>query len=217
MKRKRKTFFYFWIIFFGLTVYFSGGFLMAIETTPYRVLLKDGNFELRQYDPYIAAETLVDGEKDNVDNEGFRRLFDYISGNNRKKQAISMTAPVTREKTSEKIAMTSPVTREKTGGKYRITFKMPSAYNLDILPAPLDSRVVLKLEPARLVAAVRYSGTWKEKRFEEFKGKLDTWISRQGLKSLGEPIWARYDPPYKPWFLRRNEVLIPVQRQPDVR
>jgi hypothetical protein len=188
---------------------------MAIETTPYRVLLKDGNFELRQYDPYIAAETLVDGEKDNVDNEGFRRLFNYISGNNRKKQAISMTAPVTREKTSEKIAMTSPVTREKTGDKYRITFKMPSAYTLDTLPEPLDSRVVLRLEPARLVAAVRYSGTWKVKRFEEFKGRLNNWLSRQGLKSHGEPIWARYDPPYKPWFLRRNEVLIPVKRSSD--
>lgn len=212
MKRKRKTFFYFWIIFFGFTVYFSGGPLMAIETTPYRVLLKDGNFELRQYEPYITAETWVDGEKDNVDNEGFRRLFNYISGNNRKKQAISMTAPVTREKTSEKIAMTSPVTQEKTGGRYRITFKMPSAYTLDTLPEPLDSRVVLKLEPARLLAAVRYSGTWNLQHFDEYQGRLKDWLSGQGLKSVGEPIWARYDPPYKPWFLRRNEVLIPVER-----
>ena len=186
---------------------------MAIETARYQVVEKDGDFELRQYAPYIVAETLVEGEMDEVGNEGFRRLFGYISGNNRKKQSISMTAPVTQEKTAEKIAMTAPVTQEKAGGKFRITFMMPSEYTLETLPEPLDSRVALTTEPARLVAAIQYSGTWSLKRFEEHKKKLDDWISKRGLKPLADPVWARYDPPFKPWFLRRNEVLVPVERQ----
>ena len=32
-----------------------------------------------------------------------------------------------------------------------------------------------------------------------------------GLEEAGEPIWARYDPPFKPWFLRRNEILIGIR------
>jgi hypothetical protein len=201
------------IFSFILIFFFVGSPLMAIETARYQVEEKDGDFELRQYALYIVAETLVEGEMDEVGNEGFRRLFGYISGNNQKKQSISMTAPVTQEKTAEKIAMTAPVTQEKAGGKFRITFMMPSEYSLDTLPEPLDSRVALKTESARLVAAIQYSGTWSLKRFEEHKKKLDDWISKRGLKPLADPVWARYDPPFKPWFLRRNEVLVPVERQ----
>jgi hypothetical protein len=196
----------------GLLALFFGSPLMALETAPYRVVEKDGDFELRQYASYLVAETLVEGEMDEVGNEGFRRLFGYISGNNRKKQSISMTAPVTQEKTAEKIAMTAPVTQEKAGGKFRITFMMPSDYTLETLPEPTDSRVALANEPARLVAAIQYSGTWSTKRFEDHKKKLEEWILKRGLKPLAEPVWARYDPPFKPWFLRRNEVLVPVQR-----
>jgi hypothetical protein len=192
---------------------FPGTHLMAIETARYQVVEQDGDFEIRQYAPTIVAETLVEGEMDEAGNEGFRRLFGYISGKNRKKQSISMTAPVTQEKTAEKIAMTAPVTQEKADGKFRITFMMPAEYTLDSLPEPLDSRVALKTEPARRVAAIRYSGTWSPKRFEDHKKKLEEWISKRGLKPLAEPVWARYDPPFKPWFLRRNEVLIPVERE----
>jgi hypothetical protein len=196
----------------GLLVLFFGSPLLAIETAPYQVLEKDGDFELRRYAAYVVAETLVEGGMEEVGNEGFRRLFAYISGNNRRKQSIAMTAPVTQEKNGEKIAMTAPVTQEKAGGKFRITFLMPSAYTLESLPEPLDSRVTLKTEPARLTAAIRYSGTWNLKRFEEHKQKLAEWMVTRGLKPVAEPVWARYDPPFKPWFLRRNEVLIPVER-----
>lgn len=203
---------FFSIFSFILISLFPWSPLMAIETARYQVVEKDGDFELRQYAPYIVAETLVEGEMDEVGNEGFRRLFGYISGNNRKKQSISMTAPVTQEKTAEKIAMTAPVTQERSGDKFRITFMMPSEYTLETLPEPLDSRVTLKTEPGRLVAVIQYSGTWSVKRFEDHKKKIEEWISKRGLNPLAEPVWARYDPPFKPWFLRRNEVLIPVER-----
>jgi hypothetical protein len=196
----------------GLLALFFGSPLMAIETAPYRVVEKEGDCELRQYAPYLVAETLVEGDMAAVGNEGFRRLFAYISGNNRRKQSLAMTAPVTQEKNAEKIAMTAPVTQEKAGGKFRITFMMPSEYTLETLPEPLDSRVVLKTEPPRLTAVIQYSGTWSLKRYEEHKQKLEEWMVKRGLKPLAEPIWARYDPPFKPWFLRRNEVLIPVER-----
>lgn len=71
--------------------------VMATEEPEYQVLERNGDFELRQYKPYIVAETLVEGDFQDVGNEGFRRLFDYISGKNLKKQSIPMTAPVTQE------------------------------------------------------------------------------------------------------------------------
>ena len=90
---------------------------MAIEEAKYKVLEREGDFELRQYEPQIVAETLVEGDFQDVGNEGFRRLYDYISGKNRKQQTIPMTAPVSQEAASEKIPMTAPVNQEKVGGE----------------------------------------------------------------------------------------------------
>jgi len=184
---------------------------MAYEEAKYTVIMKEESFELRQYESHIVAETIVEGDFDRVGNEGFRRLFKYISGENQKKQAISMTAPVSQDAGSEKIAMTTPVNQERTGNQWRIAFLMPSAYTIETLPQPLDPKVLLKEIPARRMAAITYSGTWSRKRYEEKKALLELFIKKQGLKSIGEPVFARYNPPFMPWFMRRNEVLIPVQ------
>ena len=196
-------------------VVFAGSLVMAVEKAKYEVVESEGDFELRQYSPQIVAETIVEGEFDEVGNEGFRILVAYIKGNNRKSQSISMTAPVSQEALSEKIPMTAPVTQERKGGKWRITFLMPSTYTLKTLPEPLDKRVKLKETKARLMAALKYSGTWSMQRFEEKEALLMGMIKERSLTQIGVPIWARYNPPFMPWFLRRNEVLIPVERGPQ--
>jgi hypothetical protein len=183
---------------------------VATEEVKYRVLESSGDFELRQYESSLGAETTVEGDFHEVGNEGFRRLFDYISGKNRKKQSIPMTAPVSQEASSEKIPMTAPVNQEKVGGAWRITFLMPSAFTMETLPEPLDSRVKLVKIPGRLMAALKYSGTWSRERYEGKEQRLKELIRQRGLKIEGEPVFARYNPPFMPWFLRRNEVLIPV-------
>ena len=81
-----------------------------------------------------------------------------------------------------------------------------------LCPEPLDEQVRIRKEPGRLMAAVRYSGTWSEEAYEKNKALLETYIQKRGLKKAGVPVWARYDPPFMPWFLRRNEVLIPVEK-----
>ena len=190
---------------------------MALEEAKYTVIMKEGNYELRQYEPHIVAETMVDEDYDKAGNEGFRRLFKYISGENQKKQSIAMTTPVSQEAGSEKIAMTAPVSQERTGGQWRIAFVMPSEYTLDTLPQPVDPKVLLKQVPARRMAAITYSGSWSKARYEEHKALLEAFIQKQKLSPLGEPVLARYNSPFTLWFLRRNEVLIPVQAPDDDR
>jgi hypothetical protein len=198
--------------FLSLSLLLVAKSAMAIEKAKYTVLEKEDDFEIRQYDPQIVAETFVQGDLEEVGNEGFRRLYAYISGENTKKQSISMTAPVSQEAGSEKIAMTAPVKQEKKDNQWRITFLMPAEYTLETLPEPKDARVVLTQEPGRLMAAVKYSGTWSEEGYEENRALLEEYIQKRGLTAAGEPVWARYDPPFMPWFLRRNEVLIPIEK-----
>lgn len=185
---------------------------MAYEQPTYTVERAEGHFELRRYAPRVVAETLVEGEFEASGNEAFRRLAGYIGGANRGRTSIAMTAPVTQESGSEKIAMTAPVTQEADGSRFRFTFTMPAEHTLETLPEPLDDRVRLRPEPPRRVAAIRYRGTWSRARYETERERLQQWIRAAGLTPAGAapPVWARYDPPFMPWFLRRNEIWIEV-------
>ncbi|MDJ0849585.1 MAG: heme-binding protein [Myxococcota bacterium] len=208
----------------------AAGDAMAIEKLPYRTIEQDGDVELRRVEPHVVAETFVEGDFEGVGSEGFRRLVGYIGGANRKQAKIAMTAPVGQEPASEKIAMTAPVGQEpasekiamtapvgqqKVADRYRITFVMPSKYTLANLPQPTDERIQLRDEPARTVAAIRYTGFWSRSRYDVHEQRLREWIEQRGLEPVGEPVWARYDPPFMPWFLRRNEILIELRPNAD--
>jgi effector-binding domain-containing protein len=187
---------------------------MAAEKPEYTVIQEEGNFQLREYKPYIVAETTVGGEDfSEVSNNGFRILADYIFGNNTKRESLEMTSPVTIEESQEqsvKIPMTSPVEMYGKDGTYVMTFMMPSEYMMETLPLPNDERVKLREIPARRVAAIEFSGGWSQESARERTEELKVWMSQQGLTAAGEPIFARYDPPFVPWFLRHNEILVPV-------
>jgi hypothetical protein len=186
----------------------------AIEEAAYSIVESHGELELRDYEDRILVETVVEGTFDEAGNRAFRRLFNYISGDNRSRTKIDMTAPVTQEAHSEKIEMTAPVTQEAGDGGWRIAFLLPSSYSWDTAPEPTDERVSLRLVPGRRMAAIRFSGRWGEPRFLEHEERLRDFIAAQGLEITGETEYARYDPPFKPWFLRRNEVLIPIATTP---
>jgi effector-binding domain-containing protein len=185
---------------------------MAIEEPSFRVIESAAPVEVREYAPYVVAETRVAGGFRDVGNEGFRRLFGYISGENRSTTKIAMTAPVTQQASFEKIAMTTPVTQQADGGVYRIAFVLPSQYTLESAPVPTHPEVRLAQAPARRVVAVRYSGLWSAENYKEALDELMAFAAQRGLKLVGEPVYARYDPPFMPWFLRRNEILVEIAR-----
>jgi hypothetical protein len=127
-----------------------------------------------------------------------------------------MTAPVTQSRSEdkgEKIAMTAPVAQQADGSGYRVAFVVPARYTLDTVPQPTDPTVEIRAVPAQLTAAWRYSGRWTTTNYQASEAELRRAIAARGLKATGDPILARYDPPFMPSFLRRNEVLIPVERK----
>ena len=184
---------------------------MAIEEASYNVVVKDEKFEVRDYSAHVLAETLVDGDLEKAGNKAFDRLFRYISGDNQSRNKVAMTAPVSQERAPEKIKMTAPVSQQRVQEKWAVSFMMPAAYTLQTLPVPSNPAVTLRQVPARRMAAVRYSGFWSEARYLEHKLALESWMLSRGLTATGGPVWARYNPPFTPWFMRRNEILIPVQ------
>ena len=198
------------ILLAGLAFGLGGGVAMGVERAAYIVEKKDGAFEVRQYASQIVAEITVDGTMEEAGNKAFRPLFNYISGANRTQGKIAMTAPVSQQLDGEKIAMTAPVGQEAISNRWAVTFTMPTNFTLATLPSPTDEKVRLRAIPARRTAAVRYSGTWSQDRYERNLARLRDWMKTNGLIAAGEPVWARYNPPFTPWFMRRNEILVPT-------
>ena len=195
--------------------------LMATEEPKFESLLKAENVEIRRYAPQIIAETTVDGDMDSATGRGFRLIADYIFGNN---ERIAMTAPVVSEAQSsaEKIAMTTPVSIEPQNAensqmagaqRWRIHFVMPSQYTLTTLPKPLNPQVKLREIPAKIFAALTYSGTNSETTVQERTNELANWIKSKNLEPVGKPQLARYNPPWTLPFLRRNEILQEIKAQ----
>jgi hypothetical protein len=179
---------------------------MAIDEPRYTVVRTYDAFEVRRYEAYLVAETSVIATAEEAGNQGFRTLAGYIFGGNKGARKIEMTAPVAQ--TPTKIAMTAPVTQSASSGAYAIQFAMPAEWTLETLPEPVDSSVTLRTMPARTLAVIGYSGTWSQSRYEEHLKKLQDALGEAGLRWHGEAVWARFDPPWKPWFMRRNEIWL---------
>jgi len=189
------------------------GVALAIEEPEYGLLEEHGSIQLRAYDEVVLAETLVEADFDAAGNQAFRRLFGYISGKNRSQVKIDMTAPVVQEAVSEKIAMTAPVVQQQDGPGWRVAFVVPDLYNWHNAPEPTDPEVSLRLVPERTMAVLKFSGGWSAERFKTKEAELRASLADLGWTPDGPAVFARYDPPFKPWFLRRNEVMIQVKTE----
>jgi len=221
-------------IWSGVTLYFQH----AIDQPQYTVIKQNKKYEIRQYDPYIIAQTQVQGDYRQAASQGFRILADYIFGNNTKQSAVpmkapvgikesqkvDMTAPVTISESeninmtapvtitqAEPIQMTGPVTITKDQQDYIVSFVMPFNYTLQTLPKPNNPQVEIKTQPARKVAALKFSWYAGPKRVEAKKQELLNLLVQDGVATKGTPEYAGYDAPLTTPWLRRNEIIIEVQ------
>lgn len=185
----------------------------AVEEPVFTVLRQYPGFELRAYPSVLVAEVTVAGSADDAANQGFRILAGYIFGKNKGARDIAMTAPVTQTAEPTKIAMTAPVTQAAAGGDgagYTVQFTMPASFTLATLPEPQDARIRLKEIPGRRYAVIRYSGFWSDANYQTHLDELTGAVQRAGVATEGPPVYARYDAPWGPWFLRRNEIWLHV-------
>ncbi|WP_048438549.1 heme-binding protein [Caenimonas sp. SL110] len=186
----------------------------AIEEPDYEVVRKLEQVEVRQYAPYVVAEVVLDASADEAGNQAFPILAGYIFGKNKGEKKFAMTAPVTQSAVPVKMAMTAPVTQAAVAGGMRVQFVLPKGVTLESAPQPLDPRVQLRLVQAAQWAVIRYSGTWSQSNYDEHLGLLKAALDKAGVATQGEPVLARYNAPFTPWFMRRNEVWLAVRQAP---
>ncbi len=184
---------------------------MAAEEISYTVIEKDGDIEIRHYDETVMAEVMVEGDRDEAINRAFRTLFNYIDGNN-----IAMTTPVSQEQSaaSQKIAMTTPVSQTQTnndGNTWSVAFYMPNDMTYENAPKPKNEDVTIRRVPERKMAAIQFSGFRTDNNLDEHEQELRDYLQTNDIAHEDTPLYAFFDAPWVPWFLRRNEILFPLQ------
>jgi hypothetical protein len=189
----------------------AGGNAMAYESPEYRVITQADGYEVREIAAHLAVETTVPGTYAQARNRAFRRLFDYIQGENTLRTQVDMTVPVTSRPASAKIAMTVPVTSAPSAGGHTMQFVLPRAFDRDSAPLPKDPQVRLVEVPAERVAVGRFSGLSSEDNWREAEAALLAALQRDGLEPAGASRLAVYNGPFTPWFMRRNEVVVPLR------
>lgn len=163
------------------------------ERQKYEVLKIVGDIEIRRYSPYVAADILVPGEYEKAPNQGFRPLANYIFSNN-----IAMTAPV--------------IVQEGDNESWQVSFVMPDGSNLEDMPNP-SGDVKLRAETGEISAAIKFSGYTNKARIEKYQTKLFDALKDLDIEIAGKVRIARFDPPWKPGFIRYNEIIVPVKYQ----
>ncbi len=167
------------------------------ESPKYEVLMQQGDFEIRSYEQFHTTsvdETKLQGYS------GFNLLFDYISGNNKKRQAMEMTVPVINELNPKYMTM---------------EFVVPSAFSKDNIPQPNNPNLKIKTYPAHVAAVLSFSGGNRESRIDMQINRLLEWVKKNNLKTKGSIRLSRYNSPFSLPMLRHNEVSIEVDVKPN--
>lgn len=185
--------------------------IQGVKEANYSVLKDNDHIQIRQYQALVVAQTEVMADYKTASNIAFRRLFDYITGSNKKQQKIAMTAPVLQEAQAEEISMTAPVIQEKSGQAWQMSFVLPAEYTLANAPIPLDSSIKIKEIPSKKTAVLQYSGFLSEQGIADKTQELEAWLKENAYKPIAPARSAGFDPPWTLPFFRRNEIHIDIE------
>jgi len=180
-----------------LIIFMLSGVIMSdVEQPKYDVIEQNSPIEIRQYSALIVSEVVVKNTRKLSINKGFKLIADYIFGNNQQQTKISMTAPVTQQKSEN---------------GWIVRFIMPAEHSLDTLPKPENPAVKIKKIDQQKFVVIKFSGLSSEDNIQQHELKLTQYILDNGLQTQNSPIYAFYNPPWTLPFLRRNEILIELK------
>lgn len=178
-----------------------------VEKPKYTVLKSHDSIEIREYDPIILAQTNAMGDRNEAIKVGFKRLLNYITGDNSSNTHIQMTAPVLQTAVLEKRTLSKRKHRQ-----WKISFIMPIKYNIKMLPTPHNTNIKILEQSKAQWAVIRFSGFASKNKLADYQKRLEAYLIKHSMTPIQqEPSYAFYNPPWTLPFLRRNEIMFQIQ------
>ena len=170
-----------------------------LENPKYTILEKNNHFQIRKYDEMTIAKITTVGERYEGLRKGFIPLARYIGAKDREGSKISMTAPVMQQK--------------KGYNNWEISFFMPSKFKENQLPTSKNDKIEITTISSSILAVITFNGIATTELLEKKLSKLIKGIEEINYKKIPEtePIYSYYNDPSTPGFLRKNEIMIPVE------
>lgn len=187
-----------------ITLLFATPAWAEYEQPSYNLVFQQNGLEIRDYAPAVVVETQVVASRRDAAGDAFRSLFNYISGNNDASLKIPMTSPVAQIYAGRE--------RDNVSGKWAVRFFLPKDLSAEAIPEPLQLGVNIVTLGAQRFASVSFKGTQNDKKVAKNRARLREFIAQNGYRVSGQPVYAFYDPPFVPWFLRDNEILLPIEK-----
>lgn len=173
-----------------------------VEQANYTIIKTDGPYQIRSYPSMLVAQVTVSGDQKTAIRSGFKRLANFIFGNNKSADKISMTAPV----------MQSALDKDQNNTQWKVRFVMPAQYTMQSIPKPTQDDVELIELKTTKYAVITFSGNASSRVLTEKWNELQSYLKANQLKSIGLPIYSFFNPPWTLPFLRRNEVMVEIEQ-----
>ena len=171
------------------------------EEQPYTLVSKEKGFEIRHYPSYVLIQVQTQGEFSRAASMAFSPLVNYISGRNQTREKFAMTAPVIH----------AP---DREAKNHTVSFVLPKDVSIKDIPLPADAQVSSVHVDGHYAAAIKFRGIANYEHFKSYGDKLLDSLKAAGLTADGDPYYARFDPPWKPGMLRRNEAIVALKNYP---
>ena len=166
-----------------------------IERQKYEVTKHEKGFEIRHYPRSVMASVSSKSNRSGSDaNQNFRILAGYIFGKNQQ---------------DKKIAMTAPVYMEKNDTLNKMSFVLPSKYQISDLPLPEDSSIKIHYSEEGYYACLSFGGFASEKKITRKKMELKQLLDKLGYETIGNFNYLGYN---APWDVvnRENDVIVKI-------
>ena len=186
-----------------IALMFATPVLAEYDIPDYIIVLQEGDLAIRDYAPVMVVETQVTASRRDAPGDAFRKLARYIGGKNKADLDIPMTAPVAQTQASP--------SGTNEAEKWSIQFFLPRDLTATNTPQAIEEGVNVRFLEAQTFASVSFRGTQTDEKVSDNMRKLKGFVEQQGYQVSGPPVYAFYDPPFIPWFLRDNEILLPIE------
>jgi len=181
------------------------------EEALYATLFSDGDYEVRLYESLIIAQAASEGGYLQATRSGYKRLTDYVSGNNLAQQTVDVNPPMLVSGTKPKIELTTPYYEEFLDGVWLTSVALPEQYTLATLPKPADEFITFEALPRMRIAVISFSGYRSERLITSKANQLLQWMSREQLIPASPARSAVFDAPLTLPGLRRHEIHISIR------
>lgn len=188
--------------------------MMSKREACFRLVARSGPYEVRDYPARTVAQIDLFGDRRACGNIGYAILIGHFSSQDGEQREIGLTDPIVQTRIIPDPQQVTPFAiRTAENGPWRVSLFLPENTPLIFAPTPMHPDIRIGTLQATTLVALAFSGLTVARTVARYAAELKrVFANRDDDPSQAGPTVACYRSPWMPWFLRRNEMWLPLTR-----